>query len=174
MRKSGWQSLAITALIGRFEDKPTSDHFRTAIGWLQRVREEVRFPEEDRARKWHDECEELIRFINQGLAPYRQRGEGGLIDALRKFTQDFEHAERRALQLMVGMMAQDERDRIMDLLSLAYRLSVYAILSYWIDDKRDRVEGYTKINVTTGETTQELSYTPMKVPKKHRHARKNL
>ena len=174
MGKSGWRSLDVTNLIGRFEDKPTSHHFRSAIGWPQRVREEVKFPQEDRAQKWHDECEELIRFINQGLAAYRERGEPGLIEALRKFTQDFEHAERRARQLMVGVMEEGQRDWALDLLNLAYRLSVYAILSYWIDDKADHLDVRIEMNLSTRKTTEESRYTPMAVPKKHRHARKDI
>lgn len=70
---------------------------------------------------------------------------------------------------------QDNKDILIELyvrLEQAFRASIYGVLAYWIDDKKEEVT----VSMHIGPTPEE-SYTKietikhMKVPKKYKHTR---
>ncbi len=64
--------------------------------------------------------------------------------------------------------------RFLSWVEFAYRLSTYAILSSWIEDKTEETTISMKINLMTSEVTETRSHKAMRVPKKHHKATKSI
>ena len=115
----------------------------------------------------------MLEFLNTLGARKKQP----LATVMREFVQEFEHSVGRMYQLLFSASAPEgeaTRERFLSWVEFAYRLSTYAILSSWIEDKKEETTNRTEINLRTGEVTQTGSYKPMTVPKKHRNATKSI
>ncbi len=97
---------------------------------------------------------------------------------MREFIQEFEHSTGRMYQMLYGAVADPENDEgvreIMDWFNLVYLSSTYALVSAWINDKRENVSLRTIVNLTTGELSQEGTRTEMTVPRKYQRATKKF
>ena len=67
-----------------------------------------------------------------------------------------------------------ELERMLGWFELVYRFSTYAIVSFWIDDKKEHNSVKMKINLTSGDSTTEWTRDEMKVPRKYRKATRKL
>ncbi len=54
---------------------------------------------------------------------------------------------------------------------LVYRLSTYAIISFWIDEKSDKTSININVNMVTGKSTENYIQEEMKKPKNKIHKR---
>ena len=90
---------------------------------------------------------------------------------MREFIQEFEHSTHRMYQMLHGTLADPDDDKaardIMTLFDWVYRLSTYALVSAWIDDKQEDYSISIRYNLTTGEVREESRLTKMRVPKKY-------
>ncbi len=173
-RKWADRRLDTISLIGRFEAKPTAEHNRNAIGCLQRIRDDgdgIWESAPEQRNRWRRSCETLLRFLTHGVSD-RRRANDFLETTLREFVQEFEHSTTRMAQMLHGMGDDDLMEQFAWWTELAYRLSTYAILSRWLDDKKDETSVRININLTDGTKREEWHHKPMIVPKKHRRATK--
>ena len=164
---------------GRFEDNAYSDHARNARGFIQRLKGEGdRFlkRESEQLQRWNDGCTDLLDLLKD-LPQRRDLKQEGLETAMREFIQEFEHSTHRMYQLLYQALDPDDDEavrKIMDLFNWAYRLSTYALVSAWIDDKQEDNSLRTIINLTTGEVKREGVLTKRPLPGKYKHAAKRL
>ena len=175
--------LHLRDLVPRFEKEPSSTHVRNALAAIQRLRENGRtFWQEDSTElsRWREGCHELWNFINR-LG--ERRKEQDLPTALREFIHDFEHDTGRMFQMLCSRPEAAATDPDIEWFScwcdLVYRLSTYAIVSFWIDDKtEERVTNITmRMNLTTSKTAVEQEHRitkPMQVPKRYRRSSKDI
>ena len=93
---------------------------------------------------------------------------------MREFVQEFEHSVERMYQLLFSRSVPDgkaTREQYQSWVEFTYRLSTYAFLSSWIEDKTEETTISKTIDVRTGEVTKRGSrHKPMAVPKKYRKA----
>ena len=168
--------LQLIDLIGRFEAKSSADHCYNAIAALQRLRDEGRDywkSDPEHLTKWNRYCDVLQAFLNN----LGTRTKQPLATIMREFVQEFEHSIGRMYQLLFsGSVPEGEaaRARYLSWVEFAYRLSTYAILSSWIEDKAEETIISMKINLRTGEVTETRSHKPMTVPKEHRKVTKAI
>lgn len=178
MRKMRYKerSLQLIDVVGRFEAKSSAEHRYSAIATLQRLRADGRgyWKSDPQAlERWNRGCNVLFEFLNTLGARRKQP----LAKVMREFVQEFEHSVGRMYQLLFSASAPEgeaARERFLSWVEFAYRLSTYAILSSWIEDKKEETTLRTEINLRTGEVTQTGSHKPMTVPKKHRKATKPI
>ena len=165
------------SLIGRFEAKSVVEHFRNAIACLQRIRDDgdtIWEGVRGQRRRWRRSCDTLLRFLTHEASD-RRRADESLENTLREFVKEFEHSTTRMAQMLHGLGDDDDhREQFAWWTQLAYRLSTYAILSRWLDDKEDATSVRINVNVTEGTRREEWCHQPMIVPKKHRPATKTL
>jgi len=164
-------------LIGRFEARSSADHCYTAIAALQRLREDGRDyweSESKELKRWRRGCDDLLEFLNTLGARRKQP----LATVMREFVQEFEHSVERMYGLLFAQSVPDgeaTRAQYRSWVEFAYRLSTYAILSSWIDDKTEETTISRKIDLKTGKVVERGScHKPMAVPKKYRKATKAL
>ena len=127
-------------------------------------------------RRWDRACDELERS-QWRLSTFPEISDEEQTTALRKFIQEFEHHTGRMYQMLHGEAHDPDREQglaIFDWLNLVFLSSVYAIVSGWIDDKQEENLVEIKLNVITGESSQEWTRTDMTVPKEHRRATKRI
>ena len=145
---------------------------------IERLRDEGRqfWPTgSDELARWHEGCTELWVFLNN-LGQRRDSGQQPLETALREFIQAFEHTVYRIEQMLHGVRGQGECDPpevdvVFRWIELAYRLSTYGIVSYWIDDKTEEKVTRITLNLTTGEGSQETEVVrQMNIPRKYRQS----
>ena len=123
--------------------------------------------------RWREGWTELWKFLNT-LGQRRDIDKQPLETAMREFIQAFEHTEHRIEQMLHGAQIRgecdtSEVDAVFDWIGLAYRLSIYALLAYWIDDKTEEKTIEIHINLTIGESSQETkTVKEMRIPKKYR------
>lgn len=177
--------LHLKDLVPLFEEVPSSIHARNALGAIQRLRDDARtfgLKDASQLARWRRACNELCNFINH-LGKRRDIEKQDLTKALREFFHAFEHGTDRMFQMLHSRPDASPTDPVIERfvcwIDLVFRLSTYAIVSYWIDDKTE--ERLTNIkmtmNPTTGKTTvqQEHQVTkPMRVPKKYRHTTRKI
>ena len=81
-------------------------------------------------------------------------------------------------QMLYGSVDDPDNDpalkQTLDWFDLVYKLSTYALISTWIDDKTEDVSASITINMTTGEHTEKWARNEMRVPKNYRHASQDL
>ena len=63
-----------------------------------------------------------------------------------------------------------ELSKMFDWFNLAFRASIYALLSGWIEDKQDETTVSITVDTDTGEVTEEWERSEMRVPKKYRRS----
>lgn len=173
-----WRDRRLDAisLIGRFEAKSAAEHFRNAIGCLQRIRDDgdrIWTGDRERRDRWRRSCDTLLRFLTHETSSRRHANES-LETALRKFVKEFEHSTTRMAQMLHGLGDDDLMQQFAWWTELAYRFSTYAVLSCWLDDKQDETSVKITVNVIGGTRREEWYHKPMIVPKKHRPATKRM
>ena len=170
-------------LVPRFEGESSGVHVRNALGATGRLKDDgTAFWSEGtpQLEKWHHECDELMEFIGRSLGKRRHLDKQDLSTALREFVQTFEHSQWRLDQLLRSGPSEEDRRRILRWCDLIYRLSTYALIAFWIDDKTEHVA--TRISMrldrTTGMVTEQSMETEvtkkMTVPKKYKKATQRL
>lgn len=170
------RSLQLIDLIGRFEAESSADHCYNAIAACQRLRADGRSywkSDPQALDRWNRSCNVLLEFLNTLGARKKQP----LAMVMREFVQEFEHSVGRMYQLLFSASASEgkvTRERFLSWVEFAYRVSTCAILSSWIEDKKEETTNRTEINLRTGEVTQTGRHKPKTVPKKHRKATKSI
>ena len=160
------RSLQLMDLIGRFEAKSSADHCCNAIAVLQRLRDDGRDywkSDPEALKRWNRGCDVLLEFLNTLGA----RTKEPLATVMREFVQEFEHSVGRMYHLLFAGSAPEgeaTRERYLSWVEFAYRLSTYAILSSWLEDKTEETTISLKVNLRTGEVAE----TP--VPQVHEGA----
>ena len=172
---------SLTDLVPRFESEPSSTHVRNAIGAIERLeRDGVALWDEgsNQLSRWRDGYTELSAFLNElGKRRYGQKQD--LATVLREFIQEFEHQTGRLFQILHdstsgGPDNSPDVERIVLWFDTIYRLSTYALVSFWIDDKTEEVSMKITMNLTTGNTTDEWTRNEMKVPKNYRRSKERI
>ncbi len=170
------RSLQLIDVIGRFEARSSADHCHWAISALQRLRDDGRdyWKSDPQAlERWNRGCNVLLEFLNSIGARTKQP----LATVMREFVQEFEHSVGRMYQLLFSASAPEgeaTRERFLSWVEFAYRLSTYAILSSWLEDKTEETTVSLKVNLRTGKVAETWCHNPMKVPKKHRKAAESV
>ena len=163
-------------LIPPFESRPSSHHVRGAMAVIERLRDQGRqfWPtDSDELARWREGCTELWVFLNT-LGQRRDIDQQPLATAFREFVQAFEHTVYRIEQMLHGVRGQDECDppevdAVLRWIELAYRLSTYGLVSFWIADKTEEKIMCLSINLTTGERPEETGVAnEMSIPRKYR------
>ena len=167
-------------IVGRFEAKPSSEHTRNACGAMGRLKDDgAAFWDEgsDQLSRWRESCDILWTLLNN-LEERRYIRKQDLATVLREFIQELEHSTDRMYQMLYGTSDDADNDpaveRILRWIDLVYRLSTYAIISTWIDDKTEEVSVKISMNLTTGKHTKEWTRKEMQVPSRYRRATKNM
>ena len=175
------RQLQLVDLIGRFEANPSSTHVRDALSAIERLKEDgAKFWDEDpkKLHRWREYCTILWKFLNSTLGQRRHLEKQDLATALREFIQEFEHSTGRMYQMLYSRPKNPDNnldiERTLHWFDLVYRLSTYALISFWIDDKTERNSVKISMNLATGKTTQEWTRNKMRVPKKYRRATNKL
>ena len=156
---------------------------------IERLRDEGRtlWPEGSPAfSRWQRGWTELWCLINR-LGERRDIKKQDLPTALREFIQEFEHTTERMFQVLHSHTDASIRDSIRDSnietishwCDFSFRCAIYAVTSFWIDDKtEERVTSIKMaIDCTTGKTMRtevEHWVKHMRVPKKYRHATRDI
>ncbi len=166
--------------VGRFEAKPSSIHTYNALAAIGRLKDDgANFWEEgsDQLSRWKGACTVLWTFLNT-LGTRRDIEKQDLTVVLREFIQEFEHSTWRMYQMLYGVFDDPDDNtalkQILDWFDLLYRLSTYAVISSWIDDKTEQVSVHITANLTTGDRTEQWTRNEMRVPKNYRHASRDL
>ena len=169
--------LQMMDLGGRFEAGSSSVHVRNALGAIERLKDEgTRLWDEDsdQLTRWNEGCAILWGFLN--TLGQRRHETSELSEVMREFIQEFEHSTYRIRQMLYGRCSDtdDETDaeKVFDWCCLIFQLSIYALVSFWIDDKTEELSVKVKMNMSKKEVTQEWTHKDMQVPKKHRHTTK--
>ena len=168
--------LELIDLVPRFEGATAGEHHRNARGFIERLADDgaALFKDDpSRAARWKDGCMELREMITHLARADRP----DLATALREFIQAFEHHTARIHQMTHGAEEGGDKKRVkqvLDWIAYTYRLSTYAILASYLDDKQ--VIGYTHLHLdmSTRKWTEESHMEEMKVPKKYQHATKKI
>ena len=164
-------------LIPRFEGVTAGEHARNAQGFIERLAFDgaALFKDDpDRAARWKVGCMELRETIMH----LRRADRPDLAKALREFIQAFEHHTARIYQMAYGAeQTEDDKNQtrqVLDWIGYTYRLSTYAIIASYLDDKH--VTGYTHLHLDmeTGKWTEESHMEEMTVPKKYRNSTKRI
>ena len=153
-------------------------HCRHAVSVIDRVKGDGReyFEEGSKQlRRWQEYCQTLKDFLSRDLATRKHAGQD-LDTVLREYFQEFEHSSFGLDEMLHGPAFDSPNNDIVvelwDWLALAFRESVYAIVAYWVPDKKETAMCHMQINLTTGVTRQEWAVDPMIVPKKYKRATK--
>lgn len=166
--------------VGRFEAKPSSTHVHDALSAIGRLKDEgANFWEEgsEQLSRWRRGCTTLWTFLNT-LGTRRVVENQDLTTVLREFIQELEHSTWRMYQMLYGIFDDPDNDprlkQIVDWFDLIYKLSTYAVISTWIDDKTEQVSVHIAVSLTSGERTEKWTRSEMRIPKNYRHASKDL
>ena len=166
--------------VGRFEAKPSPTHVRDALAAIDRLKDDgANYWNEgsDQLARWREGCSALWTFLNT-LRRRRDIERQDLTLVLREFIQEFEHSTWRMYQMLYGEFDNPDNDpalhRMLDWFDLVYRLSTYAVVSTWIDDKTEQVSVHITMDLASGDRTEKWTRSKMRVPRNYRHASKNL
>ena len=167
-------------VLGRFEKHSHQRHFREAWALIGILQDEGRshWPDgSEQLARWKRGLDDLMCFLN-GLGKRRDLDKQDLSTALREFFQEFEHHTERMYQMLYGEINDPENSErlteIFDWFNLVFRISIYTLVSGWIEDKQDHLAVTINANLSTGQTTEKRTGTEMTVPKKYRRATKPL
>lgn len=174
------RSLRLLDIPDRFEAQPSSVHAYNALGAIGRLRDDGdRFWGDGSSQntRWKEYCMILYRFINR-LGERRYIEKQPLETAFREFIQEFEHSISGMYEMLYGTASDPEDSehiqQIIDWFNLVYRLSTYALVSYWIDDKTEEHIGKITVDMRAGEISEHWTRKEMRVPRKYRRTTKNL
>ena len=180
-RRFNERKFKLIDLVDRFEAESSSTHVRNALAAIGRLQDDgAIFWDEgsDQLTRWRHYCTVLDQFINAELGRRRYMEKQELYKALREFIQEFEHSTDRMCQMLHGI--SDEPDdnpdleRMLRWFEVVYRFSTYAIISFWIPDKKEHNSVKITMNLGTGECKEEWTREEMKVPREYRHATRKL
>ena len=167
-------------IIGRFESQPCSHHTRHALVLIERLRDEgARFWDEEsqQLKRWRHYCGCLWRFLNN-LGYRRDTAKQSLETAMREFIQEFEHSTGGMYEMLYGKAAEpnyaEDFREITNLFHVVYRSSTYALVSHWIDDKQEHKLITMKVDLTTGESSLEVTGSEMRVQRKYQKSTRRL
>ncbi len=175
------RNLKLIDLIGRFEADPSSTHAYNALSAIGRLKDDgAIFWKEGSSEltRWRRACTELWQFINAELGRRRHIEKQNLATALREFIQEFEHSIGGMYEMLYGISDgpddNPDLERMFRWFEVVYRISTYAIISFWIPDKTERNSVKITTNFTTGKCRAEWTREEMKVPKEYRRATRKL
>ena len=161
-------------MFGRFEAQSSSLHFRNACAFINRLSDDGShfwLEGSQQLIRWREYCKDLLEFL-YSLESRRNSEKQGLETALREFFQVFEHSTAGMHEMMYGTGKDPDNDEdikvTLDWFDIAFRLSVHALVSGWIDDKTEENHVEITVNLTTGERTDEWTRSEMKLPRKYR------
>ena len=165
--------------VGRFEADSSSTHVRNALGAIERLKDDgAKFWNQDSSQlsRWKDGCTALWAFLNT-LGKRRNVEKQDLATALREFIHEFEHSTWRMYQMLYGTLEDPDNDssikQMIDWFDLVYKLSTYALISAWIDDKMEEVSVSVTVSMTT-RRIEKWTRKDMQIPKNYRHASKDM
>ena len=174
------RQLRLRDIVNRFEAESSSIHVRNALGAIDRLeRDGTALWDEssDQLSRWREGYTALSVFLNR-LGERRHVKGQDLATALREFIQEFEHTTARMLQMLHSTSDDPDNDtnieRILRWFDLIYRLSTYALISSWIDDKTEKDSLKMTVNLTTGTTTAERTREKMRIPKQYRRSTRTI
>ena len=174
------RQLRLMDCVSQFEDEPSSTHLRNAFAAIQRLERDGTALWNEGSRqlsRWREGYTALSDFLNQ-LGERRHGKRQDLATALREFIHEFEHTTGRMFQMLHSTPDDPDKDtnieRILRWFDLIYRLSTYAVISFWIDDKTEEESLEMTINLTTGTTTHKWTREEMRVPRKYRRSTKTI
>ncbi len=163
-------------IVSNFESQPASHHIREAMGVIERVRDEGRQfwqDDADELHRWHEGCTDLWAFLNN--LGHRRHIDGQTLEtASREFIQAFEHTVYRIQQLLHGVTRGTEVDRpeidlVFEWIEVVFRMSMYGLIAYWIDDKTEERLTRITVNLRTGAESHETEVLKrMRIPKRYR------
>ena len=166
--------------VGRFEAKSSPTHINDALAAIDRMKDDgAKFWDEgsDQLTRWRKSCTTLWTFLNT-LGNRRDIEKQDLTVVLREFIQEFEHSTWRMYQMLYGTLDDPDSDptlrQKLDWFDFVYKLSTYAVVSTWIDDKTDQVSARIMASLTSRERTEKWARNKMRIPKNYHHASKNL
>lgn len=167
-------------LVDRFEAESSSTHARNALAAIGRLNDDgANFWNEGSGQlsRWRDYCTVLSTFLNR-LGKRRHIEKQDLAKILREFIQEFEHSIGGMYEMLYGISDDPddnpELEWMLRWFELVYRFSTYAIISFWIDDKKEHNSVKITMNLGSGECKEEWTREEMKVPKKYRGTTKKL
>ena len=166
--------------VGRFEAKSSPTHIHDALAAIDRMKDDgANFWDEgsDQLTRWRKSCTTLWMFLNT-LGNRRDIEKQDLTVVLREFIQEFEHSTWRMYQMLYGTLDDPDSDptlrQKLDWFDFVYKLSTYAVVSTWIDDKTEQVSARIMASLTSRERTEKWTRNKMRIPKNYHHAPKNL
>ena len=166
--------------IGRFEAKSSPAHVHDALAAIDRLKDDgANYWNEgsDQLVRWREGCTALWTFLNT-LRRRRDIERQDLTVALREFIQEFEHSTWRMCQMLYGVFDSPDNSpalhQMLDWFDLVYKLSTYAVISTWIDDKAEQSSVNIMVDLTSGEHTEKWTRNKLRIPKNYRHASKSL
>ena len=167
--------LQMIDIVPRFEAVPASHHVRNAVGQIQRLASEGKLiigNDPKKLNKWCSSCNDILKHISRS----QQQDRPDLATALREFTQDFEHVAKRIHQMAYGARVQTEDDdpamRVLPWFEYTFRLTIYALVANYAEDKRDSTTYILSFDPAEGKVTTEIDYEPERPQRKYRHARR--
>ena len=180
--------LELFDLVGRFEAVPWSTHSLSARAVIERLRQEgdtLWTDDPAQLTRWRHYCDVLRTLVATDLGNRRFLQKRTLEAALRDFIVEFEHSGHRMFQMLYGASETPQGDpyirSMLSWLEMVYRLSTYAIISFWTDEKWEEKSTTVKIDLTSGEypkTRIEETVVHKKMPKpkdpKHRLGMRKL
>lgn len=167
-------------VIGRFESQPYSYYLNGVRGLVGGLKDEAkRFWDRDsqQYQKWEEYCTNLLSFLND-LGRRRNSMNQNLETAMREYIQIFEHSTARMYQLLfefsTNLDKEEDIRQVMELFHWVFRASTYALVSAWIDDKRESDSLRTMIDATTGAIREEGTRMSKRVPKEYRKSTRRI
>ena len=166
-------------LVARFESKSSADHAYNAYAAIQRLRDDgatLWAEGTDQRNRWNKGCTTLLEYLRK---VYQEQETGGdWTTVFREFLQEFEHATQRMLQLLHSSGVEEENpqyiDDICSWIEFTYRLSTYAMISRWIDDKTAERTVQITVDLASGTSTEEWNLPPLRVPPQYRSSTRPL
>ena len=168
----------LSDLLGSFDSRSDAyllHNAGAAISALRARAGEIWDEDSDEFRKWWDSCTDLSTFLDT-LSLRRARRQGPE-SVLREFYCVFEHAEMRIRQLLfqvTGNRADDRtREQVVHWLLFIFRAGAYAITAAWIDHKHEETLVRIHMNLTTGESREDVTRKGMPGPSRKERQRRH-
>ncbi len=122
-------------------------------------------------------CDALHDLI-AGMSRRREIEGQSLATARREFVQEFEHSIKRIDQILHAERPRRDDDldqeAVREWLDLLYRLSTYAVLCEWIEDKTESRSLHISVDLASGDKRETGTHEPMQIPRRYQRAAKKL
>ena len=166
--------IPIRNIVGPFDRLSLSHLLRNTRGMIERIRDDGRIywkSDADAQKRWNRSCDDMIN----AMASAYSRRHDPLEHVLRDTIHVYEHSERRLVEMMKASSI-DESSWVPFLvwIEATFRAAIYAITAMWLDDKHDLTTMTLEIDIGTGETTDDIQYTPPTTPRKYRKKAKGM